>query len=125
MRRTTDERPQAIYRARGGMLLGVCKGLARHFDMDVFWMRVIWVVAALCTGFWAVVAIYFLAGLLMKPEPALGFNTTGDEEFYNSYVENRALAVDRLKRLHDRLDKRIRRMEDIVTSKDFEWKARW
>lgn len=58
-----------LYRSRGGILFGVCKGLADYFDLSVFWTRVLVTVAFVMTGLWPVGVLYLLAALLMKPEP--------------------------------------------------------
>jgi len=62
--------------------------------------------------------------VFMKPEPVMPFRGEEDREFYDSYTESRAGALSRIKRKFEGLDRRIRRMEDVVTSKDFEWEQR-
>jgi phage shock protein C len=107
------------------MIMGVCRGIAVHWDFSVFWTRLVFVLALLFTGFWPIVAIYFLAALLMKPEPVVPFATDGDEEFYDSYVSSRTLALRRLKRVYDNLLRRIERMEDTVTAREYEWERKF
>lgn len=106
------------------MIMGVCKGLADYFDFSVTWIRIIAVLLFLFTGFWPVVVLYVLAGLLMKPEPAVPFSSEADQEFYDSYAGSRTNALARLKRKFEHLDRRIRRMEDVVTSRDYDWERR-
>jgi phage shock protein C len=117
----SQQRRQGLYRSRGGIIMGVCQGIAEHWDFSVFWTRLVFVLTLLFTGFWPVVAIYFLAALLMKPEPVMPFTTDGDQEFYDSYVSSRTLALCRLKRVYDNLMRRIERMEDMVTAREYEW----
>jgi len=117
----SQQRRQGLYRSRGGIVMGVCQGIAEHWDFSVFWTRLVFVLTLLFTGFWPVVAIYFLAALLMKPEPVMPFTTDGDQEFYDSYVSSRTLALRRLKRVYDNLMRRIERMEDMVTAREYEW----
>jgi phage shock protein C len=118
------ESRRALYRSRNGAILGVCKGLADYMDFSVFWTRVIVLVSTLFTGIWPGIGLYFLAGLLMKPEPVLPLESEDDREFYHSYTGSRTMAVQRLKRMFDNLDRRIQRMEDIVTARDFDWERR-
>lgn len=120
-----DRGPRTLYRARDGKLMGVCKGLAQHFGMSVFMVRALFVAAALFTGFWPVVGLYVLAGLVMKPRPVLQPADAGERDFYGSYVSSRAEALRRLKEKFDRLEGRIRRMEDVVTRRDFDWDRRF
>ena len=116
---------RALYRSRSGMILGVCKGVADHLDFSVFWMRVIVVAVSLFTlSFPIAIVVYFVAALLMKPEPVVPFETEADREFYDSYTTSPPMAVHRLKRIYDSLDRRIRRIETIVTSRDFNWDTR-
>jgi phage shock protein C len=110
-----------LYRSRNGIILGVCKGIADYFDFSVFWARVITLVLLFFTGFWPVMILYFVAALLMKPEPVIPIETDEEQEFYDSYVHSHRGATDRLKRRYENLERRIRRMEDHVTGREFEW----
>ena len=110
-----------LYRSRNGIILGVCKGIADYFDFSVFWARVVTLVLLFFTGFWPVMILYFVAALLMKPEPVIPIETDEEQEFYDSYVHSHRGATDRLKRRYENLERRIRRMEDHVTGREFEW----
>jgi len=120
-----ESSPRGLYRSRNGMLLGVCRGFADYFDISVFWLRAIVALGILCTGLWPGAALYLVAALLMKPEPVLDARSENEREFYHSYVSSRSLGLSRLKAQFDRLDRRIRRMEDVVTSRDFSWRRRF
>ena len=124
MTRVADGQRNGLYRSRSGMILGVCKGLAEHFDFSVFWMRVIACVLLVFSGVWPIMILYFLAALLMKPEPVLPPETAGEQEFYHSYANSRHMALQRLKRTYDNLDRRIQRIEGIVTSREYDWNRR-
>jgi phage shock protein C len=113
------------YRSRSGLFLGVCKGLAEHLNLSVFWTRVLVVIIALTTAFWPVFIVYVLAALLMKPAPAKPIQDEYEREFYDSYTASRVRGIHRLKRKFDSLDRRIRRMEDKVTSREYDWKRRF
>ena len=110
-----------LYRSRNGIILGVCRGIADYFDFSVFWARVITLLLLFFTGFWPVMILYFVAALLMKPEPVIPIETDEEQEFYDSYVHSHRGATDRLKRRYENLERRIRRMEDHVTGREFEW----
>jgi phage shock protein C len=113
-----------LYRSRRGVLLGVCRGLAEFFDFSVAWTRAIAVGLLLLTGFWPVTGLYLLAALLMKPEPVIPPGSPDETEFYNSYTHSRSGAAQRMKKQYDTLNRRIQRMEDIVTDKEFDWEQR-
>lgn len=116
---------RGFYRSRRGLLLGVCQGLADAFAISVFWVRVLVFFGILFTGVWPGLALYVLAALLMKPAPVLDAQSEGEREFYHSYAASRTLGLSRLKAQFERLDRRIRRMEDVVTSRDFSWRRRF
>ena len=124
MRRFGEILHGGLYRSRNGVILGVCKGIAEYFDFSTFWVRAIAVGLLVFSGFWPVAIIYFIAALLMKPEPTIRIDSDEDQEFYDSYVHSRKGAIDRLKRRYDNLERRIRRMEDTVTSREFSWNSK-
>ena len=120
----TRRNRNGIYRSRSGMILGVCKGLAAHFDFSVFWTRVIAIIVLFVAGFLPAIGLYLLAALLMKPEPVIPIRDSAEKEFYDSYTYSRHGAVQRLKRRYQNLQRRIQRMEHIVTSAEYDWNNR-
>jgi phage shock protein C len=113
-----------LYRSRNGIILGVCRGIAEYFDFSVFWGRAIVVILLFVSGFWPIMALYFIAALLMKPEPVVPIQTEEEQEFYDSYIHSSKGAVGRLKRRYDILERRIQRMEHTVTAREFDWNHR-
>ncbi|MBI2434447.1 MAG: PspC domain-containing protein [Candidatus Hydrogenedentes bacterium] len=112
------------YRSRRGMIFGVCRGLAEHLNVSVGWTRFFTVLGFILTGFWPVGAAYIIAALLMKPEPVLAFRSEEDAEFYGSYASSREMARRRLRRTFDSLDRRLQRLESVVTDRSFDWDRR-
>jgi len=110
----------SIYRSRRGVLMGVCRGLAEHFNFSVFWLRMIVFIVFVFTGFWPMGVLYIIAGLILKMEPAIPLQDEKDHEFYQSYTSSRESAIQRIKRKFDNIDRRIQRMEHTVTSREFE-----
>ena len=125
MSRFNSKSRQGLYRSRDGVILGVCRGLADYFDFSVFWIRAIAVILFIFTGFWPVVAIYFLAALVMKSDPAKNTATGSNHRTGSRYRCMRNDTAERLKRKWKHLEKRIRRMEDKVTSREFDWNSRF
>ena len=113
-----------LYRSRNGIILGVCRGIADYFDFSVFWARTTVFILFIFSGFWPIAALYFIAALLMKPEPVIPIQTEDQQEFYDSYIYSRKGATDRIKRRYDNLDRRIQRMEHTVTAREFDWDQR-
>ncbi|MDK9705929.1 MAG: envelope stress response membrane protein PspC [Desulforhopalus sp.] len=114
-----------IYRARDGVFLGVCKGVANYFDFSVFWVRMALVVVFIFSGFWPVIGVYLVAAFFMRPEPVRPITSDDEQAFYDSYVHSPRSAAQRLKKKFHELDRRIRRMEDKVTGKEYEWERRF
>ena len=115
---------RGLYRSRQGIIFGVCRGLGEYFDFSVFWIRFIAVIMLMISGLWPMIGIYILAALVMKPEPIRPFESEAERDFYDSYMDSRRSTLRRVRRRYDNLDHRLRRMEDIVTGKDFEWEQK-
>jgi phage shock protein C len=113
-----------MYRSRSGIILGVCRGIAEYFDFSIFWTRAVALILLFFTGLWPIVFLYFIAALIMKPEPVLPLRTNDQQEFYESYIHSPKSAADRLKRRYEKLERRIQRMENYVTSPEFDWEHR-
>jgi phage shock protein C len=119
------EKQGGIYRARDGVFLGVCKGVAEYFDFSVFWMRMALVIVFIFSGFWPVIGVYLVAAFFMKPKPVKPIESEEEREFYDSYVNSPKSGAQRLKKKFEELDRRIRRMEDEVTGREHEWERRF
>ena len=115
---------KGLYRSRDGAIFGVCRGIAEYFKFSVFWTRTVAVVLLLVTGLWPITGVYLQAALLMKPEPVIPIHSEEEREFYDSYATSRHRASQRLKRRYSNLERRIQRMEDAVTSREFNWEKR-
>ena len=113
-----------MYRSRNGIILGVCRGIAEYFDFSIFWTRAVALILLFFTGLWPIVLLYFIAALIMKPEPVLPLRTNDQQEFYESYIHSPKSAADRLRRRYEKLERRIQRMENYVTSPEFDWEHR-
>ena len=124
MSRRIHSHRNGIYRSRNGIILGVCKGLAEHFDFSVFWTRIIGLIFLFVAGILPAIGLYLLAALLMKPEPVIPVMNSAEKEFYDSYTYSRQGAIDRLRRKFENLQRRIQRMEHIVTSTEYDWENR-
>lgn len=125
MTRQVKRQRMGLYRSRTGLIMGVCKGVAQYFDFSVFWMRAITVVLLIVSGIWPVLIVYIVAALLIKPEPVLPLETEEEQDFYNSYTTSRSMALRRLQRIYDHLDRRMQRLESTVTAREYDWERRF
>ncbi|MDP5063332.1 MAG: PspC domain-containing protein [Haliea sp.] len=132
-----------LYRSvRSRRIAGVCAGLADHFDIAHWVVRLLWVAALLFTGtlaFWAYLGAWLvLAPRPMQaaasghsrasgndPEPGVGMEY---DERYHDYRPRKVFRYSepgsvRLRRARERLDAALRRveaMESYVTSRQYE-----
>lgn len=132
-----------LYRnTRDGKIGGVCAGLADHFDIAPWVMRLLWIGGLLFTGTLAI-WVYIGAWILLSPRPSrYGRYGRGREDVAPSEAEGVAMEYDeryhdyrprrvfrypepgtvRLERARDRLDdalRRVEQMESYVTSRRF------
>jgi len=125
MKPTNPNLHNGLYRSRDGLFFGVCKGLAEWRNFSVFWMRLFTVIIAFLTGFWPVIIAYVFAAMFMKPKPVVPFEHDEDREFYDSYVNSRQLALKRLKKVADSLERRTIRLESRVLDREADWDRRF
>lgn len=113
-----------MYRSRKGIILGVCRGIAEYFDFSIFWTRTTAFILLIFTGLWPLMAMYFIAALLLKPEPVIPIENIDQQEFYDSYLNSRRGATERIRKKYENLESRIQRMEHRVTERNFDWEQR-
>ena len=125
MSRYNSKSRGGLYRSGDGIILGVCRGVADYFDCSAFWIRAILIVVFIFTGFWPIIGIYILAALLMKSEPGVPGRKESKRNIHCSYKRARHESAERFRRKWRHLEKRIRRMEDKATSREFDWNSRF
>ncbi len=108
-----------IYRSRNGILAGVCSGIARRYEFDPIWLRIAFVVLAMST-LWPVI-LYFALVFILPVEPA---DLSLNQEDGGSGKKRRSPAFRSLEKTRDRLEQRLRNLEDLVTSKNYDWDRR-
>lgn len=132
-----------LYRnTRDGRIAGVCAGLADHWDIARWVVRLMWFGAFLFTGTLAL-WVYLAAWILMAPRPTRWTAEVGGggepafeagavemeyDERYHDYRPRKVFRYNdsssvRLKRARERLDaavQRVQAMESYVTSRQYE-----
>lgn len=120
MKKST-ERKGGPYRSTNQMVSGVCAGLAEHFGIAPFWARIGAVVLFFVAGPWPTLSLYIVASILMKPSPALPFRSEGEQDFYDAYTRAPKYTVHHIYEKFQNIERRVRRMEDSVTTRAYEW----
>lgn len=113
-----------LYRSRQGVVLGVCRGVAEYLCISVAGTRLITLLLMVFSGIFPVLIVYFIAALLMKPEPIIRFVNEGGTDSCDSYSYSRQATIGRMRRVYDDLNSRLHRIESIVTSREYDWESR-
>jgi len=112
------------FRASDGLFLGVAKGLAEHFGWPTGLVRLVFVLTAILLFFWPTLVLYLGGAILMGPAPAGRLDSPAERDVWLQAQLDPQAAMDRLSRRAEGLEKRLRRLEDFVTSRDYAWLRR-
>jgi phage shock protein C len=110
---------QGPFRSKDGLFLGVIRGMAEHYKMSPYVLRLIVVGVSIFLAFWPVLLLYFAAAIIMPVEPKVMPVTARDRERVLLGQVNPTTLVDSLILRADNLEAKLRRIEDYVTSKNF------
>lgn len=111
---------RGIFRSDNGVLLGVFAGLAERFGLSVKGLRLAGIIGLILTGLWPLVGLYLLAALLMKP--AREGCRTGSRSWTRR--PRPARESSSFSRSAEAVEKRLRNLEDAITSKEYDWERR-
>jgi phage shock protein C len=127
MNRDRQTRPahSGLYRSRSGMIFGVAKGLAESAGFPIWFVRVAFIFVALLTSVIPTVLVYLLLAIFMRQEPVIEFNSDEDQAFYDTYGNSRKSALERMRGILEKLDKRVQRLENAVTDPERDWDRRF
>ncbi|MDQ8182828.1 PspC domain-containing protein [Pelagicoccus sp. SDUM812005] len=120
---------KTLYRSRNRVVFGICQGLADHFDLSVVWIRLGLVAISLFSGIFPFPIFYAIAAFIIKEEPLRQERPATEdyyeEDYFETNVSARTLSLRRLKNRFDSIESRIRRMENYVTNKSYDWERRF
>lgn len=106
-----------LYRSEDSVIFGVCGGLAEHFDLSPWGVRLVWVLLTFVGGPFMVFA-YIALALAMKRRPyelRYGGEQGGTRRDWRECPDSHSVLLERVQRRFESLDKRLQRMESIVT----------
>lgn len=112
-----------------GKISGVCAGIADYFDWDVTVVRILWVVATIVSGWAPMIVAYILAAWLIDPKPrGLSYRDERyaearaeiDESRRAAYRPARTWQFSDVKNRFNRVEDRLRTLEQVVTSREFQ-----
>ena len=112
------DRPKRLYRSSDDrVFLGVCGGIAQHYDFSAWGVRLFFILVTMFTFPFSILG-YVLMGLIMKLEPERPMVI--DEQGKPREDGTRADALRRIQDRYEALERRLQRMESIVTDKNFD-----
>jgi phage shock protein C len=113
--------PRRFYRSNDAVIFGVCAGIAEHFDLPVLGVRIAWVLLALIPGIGTVpmVLSYIVLGFVLKRRPVEPVVMSSTDPFQGPSRGTHSQLIERIQERFDALDKRLQRMESIVTRPGF------
>lgn len=112
------------FRAGDGIIFGVAKGLANYFGWSVGIVRILIIVVSCFLFFWPTIILYLLAAMIMSPEPPDGLNSQEERDIWLYADLDPEAAMKQLGRRASLVEKRLRRLEDYVTSKEYKWECK-
>ena len=111
-----------IYRSRtDSVFFGVCGGIAEHFDFPPWGVRIAFIIVTLTVFPWLPILYLVLGFAVFKLAPPEEYvEDYESREFWNTYQTSRSEALNKVHRHFQKLDKRLQRLESIVTNPNFE-----
>lgn len=118
-----------LYRSQNRWIAGVCAGIAENMQWSVTGVRILTILLFMFTGAFAVLA-YIAAIFLLASRPAKAKYTSADERWeHNTNIKDKmfdkrpaaSLKVEELRERLRQIDRRIRAMEEHVTSRKFQF----
>src|SRR6266850_4987350 len=102
-----------------GVVAGVCAGVAEYFDWNVRLLRAVLVIAFLCSGFFPIVVVYCVLWYVMDPVTPADYGGSFTEPAGGG-VPTRPASMTEIKVRFEKLDQRLRNIEECVSDKEFE-----
>lgn len=109
------------FRSQDGVIFGVAKGLADHFHWPVGLVRLIIILSAVFLFLWPTIIAYLVAALLMSPAPESRLDSPEERDIWLQTQLDPGAAMEQLARRAGTVEKRLRRLEDFITSREYAW----
>lgn len=120
--------PTARYRLHRdtdrGILAGVCAGIADYFGIEIIIVR-LGFVAALLMFFPPTILAYFILALAIPARSPSLYSGPEEEQFWRDVAIVPDITIQRLERRFAEFEERLRRMEQLVASGDFDLHRRF
>lgn len=110
--------PNQLYRSHDSVLFGVCGGIAEYFNLPPWGVRFLYIFLSFIFLPFMVI-LYIVLTITLKKRPTRPYRSGEEAAFWSQYGESRPEAMRRLQQRFQTLDKRLQRIESIVTRPGF------
>jgi phage shock protein C len=117
--RATNYHSSNLYRSDHSVFFGVCGGIAEHFDLPPWGVRFFFLLLSIFGFFPYLVILYIVLALVLKKRPPRYYQNNEERVFWGQCGGSRAEALRRINQRFQALDRRLQRMESIVTRPGF------
>ena len=95
-------------------LMGVCSGIADYTGVNVFWIRMAFVILVLMTG--VALPAYFIAGLLLDKKPPYLYTDHAEQKYWQGVRQSPKRTAREIRAKMKDVDRRLAEVETFYVS---------
>lgn len=104
-----------LYRDKtNAKLMGVCSGIADYTGVNVFWIRMAFVILVLMTG--VALPAYFIAGLLLDKKPPYLYSDQAETRYWQGVRQSPKRTAREIRSRMKDVDRRLAEVESFYVS---------
>lgn len=104
-----------LYRDKSNAkLMGVCSGIADYTGVNVFWIRMAFVILVLMTG--VALPAYFIAGLLLDKKPPYLYSDQAETRYWQGVRQSPKRTAREIRSRMKDVDRRLAEVESFYVS---------
>ena len=104
-----------LYRDKtNAKLMGVCSGIADYTGVNVFWIRMAFVILVLSTG--VALPAYFIAGLLLDKKPPYLYTDHAEQKYWQGVRQSPKRTAREIRSRMKDVDRRLAEVESFYVS---------
>jgi phage shock protein C len=104
-----------LYRDKtNAKLMGVCSGIADYTGVNVFWLRMAFVILVLSTG--VALPAYFIAGMLLDKKPPYLYSDRQEQKYWQGVRQSPKRTAREIRSKMKDVDRRLAEVESFYVS---------
>ena len=104
-----------LYRDKqNAKLMGVCSGIADYTGVNVFWLRMAFVILVMSTG--VALPAYFIAGILLDKKPPYLYSDQQEQRYWQGVRQNPKRTAREIRSKMKDVDRRLAEVESFYVS---------